>query len=147
MTAVLFLHMLCAFVWLGCVLTETVMERAGDVSTVVRRLVSRAHWRIDLLVELPAFLGVLLTGGYMVQFISMTPLLMLKIAAGLIAVGVNVYCVLLVGRRHAAAVGGNFGLWEAIDRRQHRYGAVVLVAMLFALAIGGHLLIAGGQGT
>ena len=131
MTAVLFLHMACVSVWLACVLAETAWERGPNPSDFVRRLLSRVHRRIDFAIELPAFLGVLLTGGLMAGNFPMAPLLALKMATGLIALGVNVHCVLLVRQRAPAKQASNFWRWQAIDPSRRRYGAVALIALAF----------------
>jgi hypothetical protein len=143
MTLVLFLHLACAFLWLGCVLVEGVFERVGDGSDATRLFISRAHWRIDRIVEIPAFSGVLATGAFMIAGVELSPLLLLKIAAGSLAIGFNIYCVVLVRSRLRAAEAGDFARWAVIDHSQHRHGAAVLAAMVVALAIGGYLFVAG----
>ncbi len=136
----LLIHILCAFLWLGCVLVEIVLERAGPESALLRRWLALAHWRLDLCVELPAFLGVLATGGYLAGILPVTPLLTTNIAAGLIAIGASVYGVLAVGRRLSANSAGDLIRKSALDRTQHRYGAVASVAVLIVVAMGAHLV-------
>jgi uncharacterized membrane protein YdfJ with MMPL/SSD domain len=125
------------------VLVEGVFEHGGEAGAEARRLVSRAHWRSDRAVEIPAFVGVLVTGAIMAGSVPMTPLLATKIGFGLAAILVNVYCVLLVFRRLKAAEAGDDAAWAAIDARQHRFGAVVFATMLITLAIGGYLFANG----
>jgi len=143
MSSVVFLHIVDALIWFGCVLTEMVFERVGDGSETIRQFISEAHWRIDLYVEIPAFVVVLFSGGHLAGVLSWTPAVVVMIVAGLIAVGVNVYCVVLVRRRLAAAQANDSSLWFEIDHSQHRWGAVVLVAQLVALAAAATMFGAG----
>ena len=79
----------------------------------MRRFVSELHWRTDKYVEIPAFIGVLLSGGAMVHGVPMTPLLWTKVAFGLVAIAANAVCVGLVVRRLAA-----------LDEHAGRLGAI-----------------------
>jgi hypothetical protein len=143
MRAALFVHLLCVAGWTGCVLVEGIYEHSIDRSAPMRRFVSELRWRTDKYIEIPAFLGALVTGGLMVGSVAMTPLLATKIAFGLIAVVANAYCVWLVFRRLGLARAGEFSAWEAIDESQHKFGAVVLLGLVVALAIGGALFATG----
>ncbi len=140
MTVVLLLHNLCAVLWLGCVLAETVMERAGASGPVARRLQSLAHGRLDLFVELPAFLGLALTGGSLAGLLPLTPLLTAKIVAGLVAIGANIYGVLLIGPPLEA---NEVLTWTRNDGGPRARAEVALTAALIVLAIGAHVLVAG----
>jgi hypothetical protein len=79
----------------------------------------------DPIVEIPAFVIVLITGVLMLTTVEGGGgLLYVKIAFGLMAIAANVYCVWLVFRRARAA---NAGQWEAfgrIDHQQRTYGTV-----------------------
>ncbi len=143
MSIVVFLHMLAAFVWLGCVLTEGVFERAGDGSDAGRLYISRARWRIDLFIATPAFALVLVTGLDLFVNAPLTALVFGMIGAGLAAVIFNLHCLYLARIRLTAAEAGDFERWLAIDRQQHIFAAVALIAMLIALAIGASLFTAG----
>lgn len=143
MTPLLFLHIVSVSVWLGCILVEAVYEHSIDASPAMRRFVSALHWTTDKWIEIPAFLGVLVTGGLMAAHVPVTPLLSVKIGFGLLAITANAVCVGLVLRRLRHAETGNFTAWEAADHRQHKIGAVVLLALLVALGIGGYRLAAG----
>ena len=136
MKPVLLLHLLCIAIWLGCILVEALYEHSIDGSPVMRRFVSTLHWNTDRYIEIPAFLGVLLSGGAMVHGARLTPLLWAKITLGLVAIAFNAACVRLVIRRLKLAQAGDFAGWERIDHWQHKLGAVVLLALLGALGIG-----------
>jgi uncharacterized membrane protein len=140
---ILFFHIVFVAAWLGCVLVEGVFEHAAEQGAQARRLISRAHWQIDQAVEIPAFLGALVTGAIMTATVPMTPPLETKIAFGLVAVIANAYCVVIIRHRLKAAEAGDDAAWAAIDARQHQGGVVVFAAMLIALAIGGYLFADG----
>ena len=133
----LLIHLVAVGVWLGCVLTEALFERAllGQ-GRAYERLLADLHLKVDQWVEVPVLLAVLLTGGLMVRSAAWDALLVLKVGLGLLAVVANAVCVGLVWRRAQAARAGQWVLFEAIDRWQHRLGAVVLLSMLGALGVG-----------
>lgn len=145
MRILLFLHLVLLSAWLGCILVEAIYEHSIEKTDGMRIFVSRLHWTTDKFIEIPAFVGVLLTGAVMATQVAMTPLLALKILFGLIAIIFNAICVVLVMKRLRYANAADFDAWawEAIDHRQHVYGAVVLIGLLLALGIGGYLYIMG----
>jgi hypothetical protein len=131
------LHLVFVGIWLGCVLTETLFERAllgkgRDQELILVDL----HKRVDLLVEIPAFTVVLVTGFLMFSGAGHSSLLMTKIGFGLVAVLVNLYCVRLVFQRADAAHSGDWSGFSRYDHLQHRYGAVVLLTIVVALILG-----------
>lgn len=132
-------HLAFAGIWLGCVLTETLFERAllGKGREQEMILVD-LHKRVDLIVEIPAFTVVLLTGIMLLPDAGKNGLLLLKIILGVIAIITNIYCVLLVFRRARAAHAGQWGEFTHLDHRQHIYGAIVLLTVIASLAIGSY---------
>jgi hypothetical protein len=141
-TTVLLVHLVFVGVWLGCVLTEALFERAllGQGREQERILVG-LHKRVDLWIEIPAFAGVLISGGLLLSQATWNATLQAKIVLGLVAIAANIYCVGLVFRRAKAADSGDWSRFEALDHLQHKWGAVVLVAILLALGLGASLLI------
>ncbi len=134
------LHLLLIGVWLGCVITEALFERALLGQGRPQELIlTRLHKRVDLFVEIPAFVGVLLTGGAMLSHAPASAWLHAKVGFGLIAIAANAWCVWLVWRRASLAEQGKWAEFEAVDHQQHAFGAVVLVAMLLALGLGLYL--------
>ncbi|HZW12545.1 MAG TPA: hypothetical protein VFF81_05055 [Noviherbaspirillum sp.] len=136
----LLFHLVFAGLWLGCVLTEVLFERAllgrgKDYEVILAGL----HRRVDLFVEIPAFLAVLVTGALMVANVNPGPVLHTKIAFGVLAIAANIYCVSLVLRRAKAATEGHWEEFARLDHLQHKFGAVVLLGILAALGIGGYL--------
>ena len=138
MTAWLLVHLVAVGIWLGCVLTEIAVERAlAGQGETTDRLLAVLHRRIDLLVELPAFVVVLVSGGVLLMNAGARPWLHAKIAAGLLAILANAVCLYWVLRRARAAAGNDGAAFAAADHQQHRWGALVLVALLLALLLAG----------
>ncbi len=134
---ILILHLLCAGLWLGCVLTEVLFERAllGQ-GRDAERMLAALHWQVDVWVEMPAFLTVLLTGWLLWGQSQSTVLLQLKVGAALVAVGANVYCMWLVFKRRHHAQCNAWQAFETVDDLQHKTGAVVLLGVLLAASLG-----------
>ena len=131
-------HSSFATLWLGCILTEALFERAllpkGQIS---RLTLAHLHVRVDKIIEIPAIFGVLFTGLIMFkQDIQTSPSLYIMLVSGIIAIIANLYCVLLVFQRRNAAVSADWSRFEALDHRQHKVGAIVLVGVLIALVSG-----------
>ena len=137
-TSLLFFHLGFACLWLGCVVTEALFERAllaGDRSAHL--VLADLHVRVDKFIEIPAILIVFCSGAWLwlhstssgVAFYSM-------VTAGFIAIAANVYCVFLVFKRQTAAHAGEWEAFDRLDHLQHKIGAIVLVGLLVALGAG-----------
>ncbi|WP_296509363.1 hypothetical protein [Rhodoferax sp.] len=133
----LVLHLLSIGLWLGCVLTEALFERAllgqGRASEL---LLADLHKRVDIWVEIPAFMAVVVTGGLILAQVPPSFWLALKVGLGLLAVLANSLCVGVVFARAKAAHAGQWERFEQLDSVQHKLGAIVLVGMLGALLVG-----------
>jgi uncharacterized membrane protein len=133
------IHLACAGIWLGCVLTETLFERALLGKGREQELIlAELHKRVDLLIEIPAFTIVLITGILLLPDAGKNGLLLLKIIFGAIAIITNIYCVILVFKRARAANQGRWGEFTHLDKRQHIYGAAVLLTLIASLALGSY---------
>jgi uncharacterized membrane protein len=131
------LHLTFVGLWLGCVLTEAIFERALLGRGRDKELIlSALHKKVDIFIEIPAFVLVLITGAMLLAGAHKTPVLHAKLGFALLAVATNVYCVYLVFKRHRLAAEGDWPAFEAVDHRQHKMGAVVLVGILVALGLG-----------
>jgi hypothetical protein len=93
-------HLIAVASWGGLVLAETVLE-LGARTEDERRHVARTHFWIDMTVELPLLAAVLATGAMLVSRAwPLTPILMVKVVCGLVAVAANLACVAAVIARH-----------------------------------------------
>ena len=131
------LHLLLVGVWLGCVLTEALFERAllGQ-GPQAQRLLARLHWRVDLWVEVPAFAAVVATGLALLPGQAWDGWLVFKLGCASLAVVANTWCVGLVARRQTHALAGDWTAFAAVDHRQHQVGALVLLGLLGAAVAG-----------
>lgn len=132
------LHLIFAAVWLGCILTEALFERALLAEDRAAHLaLARLHVRVDNFIELPAILVVLGTGLVLfTQAWPRTASFFVMAIAGAAAIGLNLFCVWLVYRRRSAASAGAWSRFVHLDRIQHRAGAGVLLLVMVALVAG-----------
>lgn len=93
-------HLIFLFTWGGLVLAEVVVEGLG-ASPEGQAFAARAHYWMDVLLELPLVGGVLATGALLAaRAWPLSTLHWVKIGAALLAIGANLYCAVLVVRRH-----------------------------------------------
>lgn len=139
MSVWLIIQLLVAGLWLGCVLVEVAFERAL-VAQGQWRLLARLHDRVDRWLELPTLTVVALTGGWMLYsgFGSggLSLWLQAKLAFGTLAVLANLYCAVLVFRRHRMAEIDDLAAVKRIDHLQHKVGALVLLGLIGAITCG-----------
>ena len=137
MTKVLLpLHLALVGLWLGCVLTEALFERALLGKGRDKELILTAlHKRVDVFIEIPAFTLVVVTGGLLMPQAPMGMVFVAKLVFALLAVAANVFCVQLVFKRHQMAATGDWTGFEETDHLQHKWGAVVLIGILGALIV------------
>ena len=88
------IHIVAASAWIGLIAAEVAIELLAKDDTT-RRFVAQAHKRIDVFFEGPLVTMVLLTGCVLLYRLwpDATPLLLIKVAAGTIAVVSNVICI------------------------------------------------------
>lgn len=129
------LHLVFASVWLGCILTEVLFERAllpkgPDARTTLAQL----HVRVDKVIEIPSIVIVLITGAWLwIQSPVVNRGFYPMLVAGSVAIAANAYCVCLVFKRRRAANAGDWPRFDVLDHKQHKFGAVVLIGVLMAL--------------
>ena len=100
MDALSLAHLFLIGLWGGLILGETVIEWLGR-DEASRAFAARAHFWIDVLLELPLVAAVLVTGAFLAaRAWPPAPLLMVKIGLALLAIGVNAYCAGLVALRY-----------------------------------------------
>lgn len=137
-TALVAIHAVSAGLWLGCILTEALFERALlPIGRDSQLTLARLHVRVDKVVEVPAIIGVLVSGLLMFPLSNRSGIaFQTMLAAGGIAIAANLYCVWLVFKRCDAAAAGNWQRFDALDHIQHKVGAIVLIGVLVALVAG-----------
>jgi len=138
LNGLVFLHIAFSALWLGCVLTEAIFERTLLADGADRYpILAQLHYRVDLIVELPAMFGVTATGVAMLMRAGVVdPLLTWKIAFGILALATNLWCFVLVLRRRDRAIARDAAGFLRLDHLQHRIGALVLASLLAAMVTG-----------
>lgn len=136
MSAVAILHVCAASFWFGIVGAEFVIERSRAESRSHGYAVARNHYWIDVLLEVPVALVVLVTGLVLLRTADITPLLVVKVVAGTVAVAVNVLCLVPVTRRKTAADQDRLPEVIRQSRLIDRITAIGLPAATLALIIG-----------
>ncbi len=93
-------HLVLLLVWAAVLVFEFVIEASG-LEPKKLALTAKMHFWADLLIEVPVVLGVLVTGALLtVRAWPPSPMLQGKIAASLVAIGFNLFCVVQVIQRH-----------------------------------------------
>lgn len=112
-------HLVLLCMWGGVVATEAVLELYPFREKGLHPATVRMHYWIDLLVELPLIVGVVISGTVLV-FLAW-PLSIwhvLKIVCAGVAVEMNLVCIVMVIRRKQALEAGNdeAGQWRTSKR-------------------------------
>jgi hypothetical protein len=99
MDALLLVHVVGVSTWAGLVLGEGALE-LGCRDTSTRQFAARAHFWLDVLVELPLIIAVVTSGSLLLLRAGTLPaLLWMKVALALVAVVLNLACIALVIQR------------------------------------------------
>ena len=126
-------HLIVLGFWGGVVATEAVLELLPFRRSDLHEHSIRYHYWIDLLVELPLVVGVVASGSVLVALTW--PLefwAVVKIACAGVCVSGNVYCIVLVLRRHKDLKAGKD---ESVLRsRTRRILTTAAVCLPFAAA-------------
>jgi ABC-type spermidine/putrescine transport system permease subunit II len=94
------LHLMVLSLWGGVVATEAVIEIYPFRHREMHAATIRLHYWIDLLVEAPLVMAVVVTGASLLYLTSpITPLHLLKVGFATAAVAVNIFCIVVVVRR------------------------------------------------
>jgi hypothetical protein len=123
-------HLVVICAWGGLVMGEVLLELSARDSSAQAHA-ARVHFWIDLVIELPLLISVLVTGTILtVRAWPLTPLHLVKLAFASAAIAFNLACVVLVVIRHRL---------RADERVVARYSRLVRLAGLgipFAAAAG-----------
>ncbi|MCC6642239.1 MAG: hypothetical protein IT386_13850 [Deltaproteobacteria bacterium] len=131
-----FVHVFALGVWMGCVGVESVLESLAHGDARLRPAVARMHFWIDALVEVPAFTLVAISGIAMLRLDLLHGAYAVMVVAGSVAIAVNLWCVLPVVRRKAAADRGDAAALDGQSRRIYGAFAIGVPCGLAALVSG-----------
>ncbi|MCA9773338.1 MAG: hypothetical protein KC466_13070 [Myxococcales bacterium] len=129
-------HLWVLGMWAGLVAGESVMEILARRDEAFAAFAARLHLWIDVFVEVPLLLAVVATGYFLLRETPITALLGVKIAFGLFAVGVNLWCTGVVVRRQRVAAGAGAAVMRAESDRIFLAIKLGLPAALIALYLG-----------
>ena len=101
------IHLIVLSLWGGVVATEAVIEIYPFRHSEMHAATIRLHYWIDLLVEGPLVVAVIVTGGWLLFHQDpVTTLHLVKVGFAGAAVAVNVFCIAVVVRRGRRFDGG-----------------------------------------
>lgn len=104
MNTFLFLHLILLGLWGGCVAVEMVLEFSTGNDIKKKHHTAQLHYLIDIYVELPILIMVLLSGLFLLSISRLTdPLYAAKVVAGLFPVVINFLCIIPVVKRKRAS--------------------------------------------
>jgi hypothetical protein len=131
-------HSALACIWLGCIVTEIIVERnLSFTGEGFRVRLSQLNWKVAAYVEVPAFLGVLVTGAYILGTPhAMSPGFQVMITVGLLTIFLNVFKVWLIYKRLSAALRSSWAAHEKLIYFQRVLGVLVLAGVLTAIVAG-----------
>jgi len=125
-------HLALVALWVGAVMVESTVEALGERGDLEISAVARIHQMADRFIEVPALIGIIITGLALWARTGWSPDLAPKVAFGAVAVVANFVCVVLVERR-ARGIG---------DPRRatvmlFAFGPVIVPCALAAVYLGG----------
>lgn len=131
-------HFALAGIWLGCIVTEFIVERAlGSIGDDFRVRLSQLNWKIASFVEAPAFIGVLVTGAYTLAMPHGVGLaFQVMLTAGLLTIFLAVFKVWLVYKSRSAALEGKWTAHGKLIYFQRMLGTLVLLGVLVSIIAG-----------
>lgn len=138
MNAVLFVHLIAIGIWAGCVATEAVLEIALEKTPPQTSGLASLHAKIDRLVEIPAIVVALLTGGAMLHHAAWDTLLIAKVSLGASAVVLNSIAAFTVHRRLQCLNARDMAGYQRFNRLHERIGIGCVLSIAGAIAVGGY---------
>ena len=135
MSVTLFLHIFFVGLWFGCAIIEGILEFMRRRDSSLQYAVAKFHYCIDIFVEVPAILTILVTGFLLLDTSEMSALRLIKVICGFLAILATMLTVVIIFRRryavdadNRAAVNKNDKLFDII--------AYAIVAPLLNIALG-----------
>ena len=138
--SLLSIHLFAVAFWFGVVGVEFILERGRALSKEHGYKVADIHHHIDMYLEMPAFMVVLITGVLMLDISRLDDgLYLLKISAGFLAVIGNIYCVYPIIKRKLAAQNKDIVLLKYYSKLVDKISLVAIPAGVIALVCGIYL--------
>ena len=130
-------HLFFILVWLGLIFGETAMEIAGRERAFWPAL-ARFHYLIDVYIEMPLIVGIVVTGALLLLNTAPDMLLWIKLADAAVAIAANLACfwMVVVRARRVAVADEGFRVWTA--KTYFRLLGVGFPFGILALVLGAH---------
>lgn len=136
MTVLLLTHIIAVGVWLGCIATESVMEAGREKSISHHQAVAEIHKWIDIFVEIPMVILVLVTGVLLFSQHPQPDIIKIKVALGLIAISLNLLCFYFIIKRNQLFITGNDTKATTFSKYQDIAGGIMIMCILAVVSIG-----------
>jgi uncharacterized membrane protein len=138
MSLLLFIHILAAGFWLGCVAVEVVLERSrGGRDVAKKRLVADYHATVDQWIEIPTFIVLLVTGVMLIDVERLAGWYLLKVICGTSVVALNAWCAVMVRQRRRLADDEHFfPAYRSVSRRIDLTGYLGIPLAVAAVCLG-----------
>jgi len=138
MRLILFIHVLAAGFWLGCVAVEVVLERSrGGRDIAKKRLVADYHATVDQWIEIPTFMVLLVTGAMLIDVERLGGWYLLKVICGTSVVVLNAWCAVIVRQRRRLPDDERFlATYRRMSRRIDLSGYLGIPLAVAAVCLG-----------
>jgi putative copper export protein len=137
MSTIVIIHICAVAFWFGVVGAETVIEKSRSENKEHGFSVARNHFYIDIFLEIPAALTVMVTGVILLSESNLSsPMFLVKVIAGMFAVGINLFCLVPVFRRKKAADSKDLDAVKVNSSMIDKISVCGIPAGVIALAIG-----------
>ena len=134
MSITLFLHIFSVGIWFGCANIEIILEFMRRRDSSLQYAVAKFHYYIDIFVEVPAIIIILVTGFLLLDMSEMSALRLIKVVCGFLAILATMLSVVIVFRRRYAVDADNRA---AVDKNDKLFDiiAYAIVAPLLNIAL------------
>lgn len=141
MTTLQAFHLVFIALWGGVLACEGLMEFLPVKTALEGKQIAKLHYRIDLLLEAPLLLAILITGVLLLGDVQWSALLVVKVVAALVLIAANAACIAVVVKRYRDLAGAGddraFAVFASQTRRIHRiiFTFTPLGLLVFALGL------------
>lgn len=129
-------HVVAIGIWIGCILTEGVMEASRDNSLAHHKAIANIHTKIDKFIEGPALVAVLITGVILFGQGDQPQMIKIKAAIGLLAIALNAVCIYLIRKRDRLFVAGDDEQAIKAGKLQDAVGGLMILCIITAIVLG-----------
>ena len=133
---ILTLHIMAIGIWVGCILTEGVMEASREKDLQHHKSISSMHTKIDLFVEGPALIVLFVTGLIMFTQGDQPNIIRVKAIIGMVAIALNCVCFYLIAKRDRLFAAGDDEQAIKMAKVQDAVGGLMILCIIAALTIG-----------